>query len=413
MKYNNFFVCLFFLIIPSIVFSNVYFFSNVIGEKEYFFDGENILLSIDKVSQYTDFDNVVKNDFLIVLQNDIDKYFIFPDNKIVVKNSNKTYYFSESDLIEKNQDFFISEKLLKELFGIEKTFKSNNYYFNFKDYNYVEPKESKSYIMRKVSGLDIYEKGYFYSVQSNDSILKISNKTGISVQVLVDRNEDIVYSKYLYKDQKLFIPEKNVFYYKVRSKDTLNILSKYYFTDTANIKWDNSKKFLYVGEIIEIPAESIGLSYNRNQEIGWPVIGVISSLYGYRIHPIYKTRKFHSGLDIAAPEGIPVMASTEGKVVEVGYDEDGYGRYVKVSYNNRFYMYGHMSKILVPEGYYLNKGETLGLVGSTGLSTGPHVHFEVRYSNNSTIDPLKVLKKNMQDTYLVNSSDYKYNSGGE
>ncbi|NLW46892.1 MAG: peptidoglycan DD-metalloendopeptidase family protein [Firmicutes bacterium] len=103
----------------------------------------------------------------------------------------------------------------------------------------------------------------------------------------------------------------------------------------------------------------------------------ISSLYGNRIHPITGKRRFHEGLDIAANHGNGVHAYTDGRVVEAGWN-GGYGNCILVDHGNGLRTrYGHLSKISVRVGQRVKTGERIGAVGSTGTSTGPHLHFEV------------------------------------
>jgi len=111
-----------------------------------------------------------------------------------------------------------------------------------------------------------------------------------------------------------------------------------------------------------------------------PAKGFISSKFGYRIDPITKRRKsFHKGIDIAAPKGTPVYAAAEGTVHTAKYVRYGYGNLIIIKHkNNLATYYGHLSKIIAQKGLKIRKGQLIGKVGSTGRSTGPHLHFEVR-----------------------------------
>ncbi len=113
-----------------------------------------------------------------------------------------------------------------------------------------------------------------------------------------------------------------------------------------------------------------------------PVQGRLSSPYGWRIHPKFKSRKFHTGIDIAAPMGTPIKASNAGKVIYSGW-YGGYGRVVILDHGlmngaPTTTLYAHMSRQKVAVGQVVTRGQIIGLVGSTGYSTGPHLHFEVR-----------------------------------
>lgn len=117
-----------------------------------------------------------------------------------------------------------------------------------------------------------------------------------------------------------------------------------------------------------------------------PVMGMTSSGFGYRVHPIHGDVRFHYGTDFAANSGTDVLCFADGKVAEAGYDS-GYGNYIKIDHGNGFTtLYAHCSSLLVSWGDVVSKGDRIGLVGSTGLATGPHLHFELM-KNGKYINP--------------------------
>lgn len=127
----------------------------------------------------------------------------------------------------------------------------------------------------------------------------------------------------------------------------------------------------------------------------WPVPGhtTINSYFGNRIHPILKVPKFHTGIDIKVSAGKDVVAAGNGKVVTAG-SLGGYGKTVIIDHGGGIMtLYAHNSKLLVSEGANVTKGQKIALVGSTGMSTGPHVHFEVR-KNGQYVDPIPYVKGN-------------------
>jgi len=122
----------------------------------------------------------------------------------------------------------------------------------------------------------------------------------------------------------------------------------------------------------------------------WPMEGgEISSFYGLRADPFGRGGgDYHPGLDIANAYGTPIKAACTGKVVQAGWN-GGYGQYVRIDHGNgQETAYGHMSAIAVEAGQAVQRGEVIGYVGSTGASTGPHLHFEV-LENGSTVNPLE------------------------
>lgn len=118
----------------------------------------------------------------------------------------------------------------------------------------------------------------------------------------------------------------------------------------------------------------------------------ITSGYGWRIHPITGERKFHTGIDFGASQGTPIYAFEAGKVEFVGW-KSGYGKAVIINHGEaKSTLYGHASKLIVRKGERVVPGQTIGYIGSTGMSTGPHLHFEVRI-NNKPVNPRPFLKQ--------------------
>ena len=130
-----------------------------------------------------------------------------------------------------------------------------------------------------------------------------------------------------------------------------------------------------------------------NGAFSWPAPASynITSPYGYRIHPVYKTRKFHSGIDIGAGYGTAVVAANGGTVTMAGWN-GGYGNCIVIDHGGGLAtLYGHLSSMSVSRGASVSKGQQIGKIGSTGVSTGPHLHFEA-LKNGSTTDPMAYFK---------------------
>jgi murein DD-endopeptidase MepM/ murein hydrolase activator NlpD len=123
----------------------------------------------------------------------------------------------------------------------------------------------------------------------------------------------------------------------------------------------------------------------------WPASGPVTSGYGWRTHPIYGSRRFHSGIDIGSPSGAPATASAAGEVIFTG-QKGGYGNTVMVDHGGGVVtLYAHLSSISRGVGATVGGGQTVGRVGCTGYCTGPHLHFEVRV-NGDTQNPLRWLR---------------------
>ncbi|WP_296647500.1 murein hydrolase activator EnvC family protein [Romboutsia sp. 13368] len=125
----------------------------------------------------------------------------------------------------------------------------------------------------------------------------------------------------------------------------------------------------------------------------WPVPSHsrISSPYGYRIHPIFNTKKMHTGIDIPAPTGTPTVSIDPGKVIFSGY-KGGYGKTVMIQHDDgKVTLYAHNNELTVSVGQRVQKGQVVAKIGSTGNSTGPHLHFEVRI-NGKHVNPVPYIK---------------------
>jgi murein DD-endopeptidase MepM/ murein hydrolase activator NlpD len=124
-----------------------------------------------------------------------------------------------------------------------------------------------------------------------------------------------------------------------------------------------------------------------NHRFIWPVNGPIASGFGVRVHPIYGTSRMHTGVDIGASQGTPIKAAGDGVVKMAGWN-GGYGNWTLIDHGGGLATgYGHQSRIAVSVGQHVSTGEVIGYVGSTGASTGPHLHWEVRVNGNP-VNPL-------------------------
>ncbi len=149
-----------------------------------------------------------------------------------------------------------------------------------------------------------------------------------------------------------------------------------------------------VSAFLERQAEFTGCALPENVDPSYvelpfdyasPVMGYESSGFGFRLHPILNTVRFHFGTDFAANAGEPVTAFADGVVIFAGSD-DSYGKHIRIDHGDGWVShYCHCSALLVAEGQTVTEGERIALVGSTGLATGPHLHFELccngRYFN--------------------------------
>jgi murein DD-endopeptidase MepM/ murein hydrolase activator NlpD len=132
-----------------------------------------------------------------------------------------------------------------------------------------------------------------------------------------------------------------------------------------------------------------GVGGEQSQGMRMPVNGRVTSGFGSRFHPILGYRRMHAGLDLAASYGSPIVAAADGRVASAGWS-GGYGNLVRISHAGGLQtMYGHMSRIVARSGEMVRQGQLIGYVGSTGLSTGPHLHYEV-LKNGRAVNPTSV-----------------------
>lgn len=161
-------------------------------------------------------------------------------------------------------------------------------------------------------------------------------------------------------------------------------------------------------QIVAITSIKVGEDYVGG-EFAWPAPGysTITSKYGMRVHPILKTHRVHSGTDIAMPMGAYIIAANDGIVTKAGYSTTGYGNMVLIDHGGGVStLYGHGSEILVQTGQTVKRGDIIMKAGSTGWSTGPHLHFEVRI-NGQHVDSLPYItgKKIETSKSTENSSE--------
>jgi len=114
----------------------------------------------------------------------------------------------------------------------------------------------------------------------------------------------------------------------------------------------------------------------------------MASGFGYRTHPIYKTTHFHTGMDFSAPVGTPVFATGDGTIERADNLAQGYGNHIVINHNFGYKtLYGHLSRFAVRAGKKVKRGDLIGYIGSTGMSTAPHLHYEV-IRNNQKVNPV-------------------------
>ena len=237
-----------------------------------------------------------------------------------------------------------------------------------------------------------------YKVRSGDTISGIAKKFGLTnISTLISVN-DIGNVRQLAAGQKLKIPSIDGIIYTVKKGDSLSSIREKYKISLEELLDVNelSTDTLTAGQQLFLPGAAMDATSLRNamgELFRLPIAAQFrwSSPYGYRIDPIAGVKSFHTGTDMACPTGTPILAAMSGKVTTTGMTRV-YGNYVIIDHGNGYQtLYAHMSKIIATKGQWVSQGTRIGLVGSTGYSTGPHLHFTV-YKNGKLIDPMTVLK---------------------
>ncbi|MDR2783352.1 MAG: M23 family metallopeptidase [Treponema sp.] len=261
-----------------------------------------------------------------------------------------------------------------------------------------------------------------YTVQKGDTVGEIAQRFALEQGTLISVN-NITNARALQIGQVLKIPNQDGVLVKVERTATgkrLPTLNEFIQTLSKNKKYQgipSSEEELYVfassiqsanelfmdihekfgTETRNIFIPNIKMSNLDLQEINgdiflWPARGYITDSYGYRSNPFGGvSREFHNGLDISARTGTPVGAAMAGRVTFAGWS-DSYGYHVVISHSGGYRtLYAHLSAIIAKAGVYVNAGELIGRVGSTGRSTGPHLHFTV-YKNGVTVNPRLLLR---------------------
>lgn len=261
----------------------------------------------------------------------------------------------------------------------------------------------KPHLVTSSPGTAARTKIEYYEVEEGDTISDIAERFGLNVNTLLWENR-LTARSLIRPGQKLTILPTDGVTYRIGSGDTVNKIAKRYGVSSDNIMAYNnlSSASLTVGQTIVIPggrppaspvvtrpsASSSGSSGSSTPPITsgkllWPVASTrITQYYSWR----------HGGIDIGAPTGTSIFAA-EGGIVEVsGWNSGGYGYYIIIDHGGGLKtLYGHSSKLLVAAGDRVEKGDHIANVGSTGRSTGPHLHFEIRIRGSRT-NPLNYIR---------------------
>ena len=239
-----------------------------------------------------------------------------------------------------------------------------------------------------------------HTLVRGETLSDLAQRYDVTLNALIGANPDISSLDRLPAQLELLIPPAEGLVITLRPDEDLSEVLKSYDVDpVAVVKANNlrSPGELTPGTLLFLPGvpptqavERLAKVREEENRYLWPVHGRITSHYGRRNLGL-GTSAFHRAIDISAPAGTPVVAARSGTVSFVGWSDQGYGNLIKIRHSGGAETwYAHNSQVNVSAGQYVHQGETIGLVGSTGLSTGPHLHFEV-HENGTALDPLGFL----------------------
>ncbi len=256
-----------------------------------------------------------------------------------------------------------------------------------------------------------------YTVKKGDNFWKVAKSRHIDIDSIVGANPYLPDLFARLNQKILVISRKGVLHRVERGETVPSILDRYNKRISHASKYVNQEQLAVCndlpffgrvkeGDLLFLPgvmphqmSEEMVDAYELTQIFTYPLGkgGKYTSFMGFRNHPIKGNRRFHNGVDIKVPAGTRVCAARSGVVVESGW-KGGYGKVVVLRHRvpngkrNDTYetLYGHNSKIFVKDGSRVKQGQVIAWSGSTGMSTGPHLHFTI-WKNNKIVDPLKFL----------------------
>lgn len=236
---------------------------------------------------------------------------------------------------------------------------------------------------------------------SGETLSGIVERYDITLTALVGANPDLSSLDRLPIGVELLIPPREGLVVTLDHPSLLTELLDHFGADPVSVARANALRSpfdLRAGMLLFLPDVAPAAALERlaavreaeNRYI-WPVHGRLTSYFGRRNLGM-GTAAFHRGIDVAAPTGTPIVAARSGTVVFSGWSTRGYGNLVRIRHaDGSETWYAHASRLLVSVGQYVNQGQRIALVGSTGLSTGPHLHFEL-HIGGVAIDPLRELR---------------------
>ncbi|MCK5245570.1 M23 family metallopeptidase, partial [Candidatus Bipolaricaulota bacterium] len=230
------------------------------------------------------------------------------------------------------------------------------------------------------------ERFLVHTVDDGESIADIATVLGVSVSNLLASNR-LFGGEQLQPNQVLYASDQGIVHI-IQLGQTLSDIARSYAVPLEALMEANdltSSSTIFAGDRILIPGattsfwnNAVALSKGISTQFIWPLEGELVSEFGWRVHPVLGDRHHHEGIDLDVPEGTTVHAAAAGEVYFYG-EQPGYGNVLIIEHANGFYsLYGHLSDSFVFAGQYVEMGQAVARSGNTGISSGPHLHFELR-----------------------------------
>ncbi|WKC78746.1 peptidoglycan DD-metalloendopeptidase family protein [Borreliella turdi] len=239
-------------------------------------------------------------------------------------------------------------------------------------------------------------KVFEHKIKPGETLSHIAARYQITSETLISFNE-IKDVRSIKPNSVIKVPNMKGIVYVVKKNDSISSIASAYNVPKVDILDSNNldNEVLFLGQKLFIPGGRLPKDFLKEvlgETFIYPVQGVITSGYGYRPDPFTRVISFHNGIDIANLANTPIKASREGIVVTVGFNAGGYGKYVVISHSNGFQtLYAHLNSFAVKVGEKVSRGAVIGYMGSTGYSTGNHLHFTI-FKNGKTENPMKYLR---------------------
>ena len=237
-----------------------------------------------------------------------------------------------------------------------------------------------------------------HTVSDGETVSDVAGELGVSASNILASNR-LFGERQLQPGQVLYASQEGVVH-TIQPGQTLTDISLTYAVPVETLTSANgltTSSTIFAGDRILIPGvtatfwdDVVRLSNGASSRFIWPLEGEVVSTFGWRVHPVLGNRHHHDGIDIDVPEGTIVHAAAGGEVYFYG-EQPGYGNVLVLEHADGYFtMYGHLSSAIVSSGRYVEMGQEIALSGNTGISSGPHLHFEIR-NGEFPIDPLRYM----------------------